>query len=97
MIYDGVLSYLLDIELGEMEKALTKQLAKKQKALALNMAALKAGYDYAEATFAGKSAFRAERLNANAGKILIEGNHAAAIGCLMAGVTVVSLAARAPV
>ena len=43
MIYDGVLSYLLDIELGEMEKALTKQLAKKQKALALNMAALKAG------------------------------------------------------
>ena len=26
MIYDGVLSYLLDIELGEMEKALTKQL-----------------------------------------------------------------------
>jgi len=89
-IYDGVLSYLLDIELGEMEKALTKQLAKKQKALALNMAALKAGFDYAETTFGQKASFGAERMNATAGKILIEGNQAAAIGCLMAGVTVVA-------
>ncbi len=90
MIYDGVLSYLLDIELGEMEKALAKQLAKKQKALALNMGALKAGFDYAEATFGRKASFGAERMNANAGKILIEGNQAAAIGCMMAGVTVVA-------
>ncbi|HEY8535697.1 MAG TPA: 2-oxoacid:acceptor oxidoreductase subunit alpha [Vicinamibacterales bacterium] len=90
MIYDGVLSYLLDIELAEMEKALTRQLARKQKALALNMAALRAGYDYAAATFPVKPPIRAERMNATAGKILIEGNTAAAIGCLMAGVTVVA-------
>lgn len=90
MIYDGVLSYLLDIELGEMEKALNKQLARKQKALALNMAALKAGHEYAEQTFGRKATIGAERLNLNAGKILIEGNQAAAIGCLMAGVTVVA-------
>ena len=73
-----------------MEKALTKQLAKKQKALALNMAALKAGFDYAEATFGQKARFGAERMNETDGKILIEGNQAAAIGCLMAGVTVVA-------
>jgi 2-oxoglutarate ferredoxin oxidoreductase subunit alpha len=90
MIYDGVLSYLLDIELGEMEKALTKQLARKQKALALNLAALKAGFDYAATTFGAKADFGAERMTANEGKILIEGNQAAAIGCLMAGVTVVA-------
>src|SRR6185503_13290698 len=36
MIYDGVLSHLIDIDLAEMEKALERQLAKKQKALALN-------------------------------------------------------------
>src|ERR1041385_512881 len=35
MIYDGVLSNLLSIELGEMEKALNKQLGKKPKAMAL--------------------------------------------------------------
>jgi 2-oxoglutarate/2-oxoacid ferredoxin oxidoreductase subunit alpha len=90
MIYDGVLSYLLDIELGEMEKALTKQLARKQKALALNMGALKAGFDYAQTTFGQKAGFGAARMNETAGKILIEGNQAAAIGCMMAGVTVVA-------
>jgi 2-oxoglutarate ferredoxin oxidoreductase subunit alpha len=90
MIYDGVLSYLLDIELGEMERALNKQLAKKQKALALNIAALRAGFDYAEQTFGAKASIGAARLDLNAGKILIEGNQAAAIGCLMAGVTVVA-------
>ena len=43
MIYDGVLSQLLSIDLGEMEKALAKQLGKKPKAMTLNMAALEAG------------------------------------------------------
>jgi 2-oxoglutarate/2-oxoacid ferredoxin oxidoreductase subunit alpha len=90
MIYDGVVSYLLDIELGEMETALNRQLGRKQKALALNLAALKAGFDFAQATFPVKAPLRAERMNATAGKILIEGNAAAAIGCLMAGVTVVA-------
>jgi len=90
MIYDGVVSYLLDIDLSEMEKALNKQLGRKPKALALNVGALKAGFDYAQATFEAKAAFRAERMNANEGKLLIEGNAAAAIGCLMAGVTVVA-------
>jgi 2-oxoglutarate/2-oxoacid ferredoxin oxidoreductase subunit alpha len=90
MIYDGALSFLFGIELGEMEKALTKQLAKKQKALALNLAALKAGFDYAQATLEKRDPFVAERMHATDGKILIEGNTAAAIGCLMAGVTVVA-------
>jgi 2-oxoglutarate ferredoxin oxidoreductase subunit alpha len=90
MIYDGVVAYLLDIELGEMEKALNRQLAKKQKALALNLGALKAGFDYAQEHFQAKAPFRVERMNATAGKILVEGNAAAAIGCLMAGVTVVA-------
>ena len=49
MIYDGVLAHLLGIDMAEMEKALNRQLGKKQKALALNMAALTAGFDYAKA------------------------------------------------
>src|SRR5437867_6778749 len=51
MIYDGVVAYLLDIELAEMETALDKQLGRKPKALALNVGALKGGFDYAQATF----------------------------------------------
>ncbi len=73
-----------------MEKALAKQLGKKAKAVVLNAAALKAGFDYAEATFTKQDPFAIEPMNETAGKILIEGNAAAAIGCMMAGVTVVA-------
>jgi Pyruvate/2-oxoacid:ferredoxin oxidoreductase gamma subunit len=79
MIYDGVVAYLLEIELGEMEKALSRQLGKKQKALALNLAALKAGFDYAKEHFQTKAPFRVERMNATAGKILIEGVRGAVV------------------
>ena len=48
MIYDGVLSRLLGIDLAEMDKALTRQMKKKAKALALNLAALQAGFDLRE-------------------------------------------------
>ncbi len=90
MIYDGVLARLLNIDLAQMEKALDRQLAKKAKALALNRAALRAGFDYAAASLEKRDAFVVEPMNATAGKILIEGNAAAAIGAMMAGVTVVT-------
>jgi 2-oxoglutarate ferredoxin oxidoreductase subunit alpha len=90
MIYDGVLSRLLSVDMGEMEKALRKQLGKKEKAIQLNMGALKAGYEYAEANLAKQDPFTIEPMNKTAGMILIEGNAAAAIGCMMAGVTFVS-------
>ena len=90
MIYPGVLARLLGIDPVLMEKALAKQLGKKAKAVILNAAALKAGFDYAEATFTKQDPFAIEAMNETAGKILIEGNAAAAIGCMMAGVTVVA-------
>src|SRR3954469_8342912 len=90
MIYDGVLAKLLGIEPQLMEQALAKQLGKKAKAVTLNSGALKAGWDYAEATFTKQDPFALETMNETAGKILIEGNSAAAIGCMMAGVTVVA-------
>jgi 2-oxoglutarate ferredoxin oxidoreductase subunit alpha len=90
MIYDGVLAELLGIDLALMEKALQKQLGKKAKAVTLNAGALKAGFDYAKATFAKQDPFFIEKMNETAGKILVEGNSAAAIGCMMAGVTVVA-------
>jgi 2-oxoglutarate ferredoxin oxidoreductase subunit alpha len=89
MIYDGVLSKLLSIDMGQMEKALRKQMGKKEKAIALNMGALKAGYDYAEANLPKLDPFVVEPMNKTQGLILIEGNAAAAIGCMMAGVTFV--------
>jgi 2-oxoglutarate ferredoxin oxidoreductase subunit alpha len=90
MIYDGILAKLLGIDLALMEKALGRQLGKKAKAVTLNAGALKAGFDYAEANFTKQDPFFIEPMDKTAGKILIEGNAAAAIGCMMAGVTVVA-------
>ena len=89
MIYDGVLSRLLSVDMGQMEKALRKQLGKKEKAIQLNMGALKAGYDFAEANLTKQDPFVVEPMDKTQGMILIEGNAAAAIGCMMAGVTFV--------
>lgn len=90
MIYVGVLAKLLEIDMAEIEKALRKQFAKKVKAANLNMAAVQSGYDYASANLAKKDPFYIQRMNENAGKIIIDGNSAAALGCMFAGVTVVS-------
>jgi 2-oxoglutarate/2-oxoacid ferredoxin oxidoreductase subunit alpha len=90
MIYDGILAKLLGIDMAAMAAALDKQLGRKPKALALNRSALTAGWDYAAANFRKQDRFHIERANETTGKILVEGNVAAAIGSMMAGVTVVA-------
>jgi 2-oxoglutarate/2-oxoacid ferredoxin oxidoreductase subunit alpha len=91
MIYDGVVAWLLSIEMEEVHKALFKQFGKrKAKAAELNWGACQAGYDYASKTFTKTDPYRVERMNKTAGKIIIEGNAAAALGCVFAGATVVT-------
>jgi 2-oxoglutarate ferredoxin oxidoreductase subunit alpha len=90
MIYDGVLSRLLGIELDQMEIALRKQFGNKPKVVGINREALDIGYAYAEQHLEKRDPFRIEPMNETADSILIEGNAAAAVGCLMAGVTVVA-------
>jgi 2-oxoglutarate ferredoxin oxidoreductase subunit alpha len=90
MIYDGVLARLLDIDLAQMEKALAKQMGKKVKAVTLNRAALQAGWEYADQHLPKQDRFHIAPMDKTTGMILIEGNAAAAIGCMMAGVTVVA-------
>lgn len=90
MIYVGVVAKLLDIDMGEVEKALRKQFAKKIKAANLNFAAAQAGYDYAAASLTKADPFKLERMNKTQGKIIIDGNAASALGCMFAGCTVLS-------
>ena len=90
MIYGGVLGKLLNIDMSVMEKAVDRQLGKKAKAVALNVGALKAGWDYVEANLTKHDPFFLEPMPPQSGQIMIEGNAAAAIGCMMAGVTVVA-------
>ncbi len=90
MIYVGVLAKLLGIELAEIEQALVAQLGGKPKALALNQAAVKSGFEFAGSLDASLHPYRLERMNETAGKILIDGNTAAALGTMFGGVTVVT-------
>ena len=90
MIYVGVVAKLLEIDMAEIEKAIRKQFAKKVKAANLNLAAVQAGYDYAVANLPKRDPFIIQRMDKTKGKIIIDGNSAAALGCMFAGVTVVS-------
>ncbi len=90
MIYVGVVDALLGIDIKESEKALVKHFAKKKKAAELNTAAINAGHDYAKATFTKNDPFYIAPMNQNQGKLIIDGNAAAALGCMFAGVTVVT-------
>ena len=62
----------------------------KAKAAELNWDAAQAGFDFAAKTFTKTDPFRVERMNATAGKIIIDGNAACALGAMFAGVTVVT-------
>ena len=90
MIYVGVVAKLLNIEMAEVEKAIRKQFATKAKAANLNLAAVQAGFDYATANLPKRDPYTVKRMDKTAGKIIIDGNSAAALGCMFAGVTVVS-------
>src|ERR1700723_1509022 len=90
MVYVGVVANLLEIEMGEVEKAIRKQFAKKVKAANLNLAAAQAGFDYAKANLKKGDVFYIARMDKTAGKIIIDGNSAAALGCMFAGCTVVT-------
>ncbi len=90
MVYVGVVANLLDIEMAEVEKAIRKQFASKPKAADLNLAAAQAGFDYAKASLNKADPFHLARMDKTAGKIIIDGNSAAAMGAMFGGVTVVS-------
>jgi 2-oxoglutarate/2-oxoacid ferredoxin oxidoreductase subunit alpha len=90
MIYVGVVAQILNIDLTKIEAEVSKQFAKKQKALELNLGAVRAGYEYAKNSLAKADPFVVETSNQTTGKIIIDGNAAAALGAMFAGVTVVT-------
>jgi 2-oxoglutarate ferredoxin oxidoreductase subunit alpha len=90
MIYVGVVAKLLSLDMKEVETAIRRQFSTKVKAADLNWNAAKAGFDYAETTLTKEDPFRIERMNKTEGQIIIDGNAAAALGAMFAGVSVVT-------
>jgi 2-oxoglutarate ferredoxin oxidoreductase subunit alpha len=90
MVYVGVAAQLLSIDMELVEKTVRKQFAKKVKAAELNLSAVRVGFDYAKSTLTKQDPYVVETMNATKGKIIIDGNAAAAMGAMFAGVTVVA-------
>src|SRR5271155_1693515 len=90
MIYVGVVGQLLAMDMAVVEQAVRRQFARKQKAADLNWTAVKAGYDFAANSLTKQDPLALEAMHANEGKIIIDGNAAAALGAMFAGVTVVT-------
>jgi len=90
MVYVGVVAHLLSIDLEVVENGLRKQFAKKQKVFDLNFGAVKAGRDYAVEKLTKQDPYFIERMDRTAGTIIIDGNAAAGMGAVFAGVTVVA-------
>jgi 2-oxoglutarate ferredoxin oxidoreductase subunit alpha len=89
MVYVGVAARLLSIDMSRVEETVRKQFAKKVKAAELNLNAVRVGFDYAASTLTKQDPYVVEAMNATEGKIIIDGNAAAAMGAMFAGVTVV--------
>ena len=89
MIYVGVVGELMEIDPVELDAALAKQFKGKAKAIALNQQALVAGRKFAQENLDRQLVpIRCRRMNETTGKIIIDGNSAAALGCMFAGITV---------
>ncbi|HYW76565.1 MAG TPA: 2-oxoacid:acceptor oxidoreductase subunit alpha [Gammaproteobacteria bacterium] len=86
--YVGALSALLDIEFDVLTGLLDERFKGKEKLIAPNVEALKAGREAALAAFECPLPIRAERRDAVGDGILITGNEACALGCVYAGATV---------
>jgi 2-oxoglutarate ferredoxin oxidoreductase subunit alpha len=88
IMYVGALDALLGIE-TDVTEVLIKELYKgKDKLIAPNIEALHIGRDYAEKNLKGAVGLKVKRASAVGDRILIEGNAAAALGCVYGGATV---------
>jgi 2-oxoglutarate ferredoxin oxidoreductase subunit alpha len=88
IIYVGALSALLEIDADEVAELIGEQYKGKEALLKPNVHALQMGRDYARAKLACPIGLRVKRADAVGRKIFIEGNSAAALGCVYGGATV---------
>lgn len=86
--YVGALAALLEIDLDTLKQLLEETFSNKQALIDSNLTAIQIGYNYAREQFNCPLSMRLSRLDKTAGHIMIDGNTAAALGCVYAGATV---------
>ena len=88
IMYAGALAALIDLDLEVIRGLLAETFARKPALVDSNMKAIEIGYRYAKDHFDCPLQIRVERMNGTGGHVMIDGNTAAALGCLYAGATV---------
>ena len=88
IIYVGALAALLEIEVEVLEKLIGEQFKGKDKLIEPNIHALHMGRDYATKHLKCPISLRVRRADAVGDRIFIDGNNAAALGCVYGGATV---------
>ncbi|MGB8602280.1 MAG: 2-oxoacid:acceptor oxidoreductase subunit alpha [Rhizomicrobium sp.] len=88
IIYIGALTFLLDMELDAVEWLVAEQFEGKPALSAPNIAALNAGYGYAEKHLKNRCGLKIHRADKLGKQIFIGGNDAAGLGCVWGGATV---------
>ena len=88
MAYVGVLAALLELDRGVIVELVKETFAKKPGLIESNQQAIDLGYEYARANLPCPLPLRVKSLGKTSGHIMIDGNTAAALGCVYAGATV---------
>ena len=88
MAYVGVLAALLELDRDVIVELIKETFARKPALIESNQQAIDLGFDYARAHLECPLPQRVKALNKTAGHIMIDGNTAAALGCVYAGATV---------
>jgi len=84
----GALSVLMDVDPAVIEKLFSEQYRGKERLLESNVRALQAGRSFAKDHLNGPIGLRVKAANKVGDRIFIEGNAAAALGCVWGGATV---------
>ena len=90
LIYVGVVAELFGIPEESLEAAISAIFRSKQKVVDLNLDAARIGMKYVQDELEKVDPYRLEKADQIGDRILVDGNEAAAIGCIYGGVTVVS-------
>jgi 2-oxoglutarate ferredoxin oxidoreductase subunit alpha len=88
IVYVGALAALMDIDPGVIAELIGEQYKGKEKLLKPNLNAFQMGWNYASEKLKGMMGLKAKRAYAVGERIFIEGNAAAALGCVYGGATV---------
>ncbi|MEJ6023446.1 2-oxoacid:acceptor oxidoreductase subunit alpha [Ramlibacter sp. PS4R-6] len=88
IVYVGALSVLMEIEPEVIEKLFGEQYKGKEKLLSSNVQALHLGRDFAKEHLQWPIGLRVKRADNVGNKIFVDGNSAAALGCVYGGATV---------